>query len=414
MTYSDEEAVGETLSGATVTRVLCDLYEPYETSIKVGMFLIITDPETNQRLLARVANIKPEHSFYRPGDAWSGARRAQVKFPREVGTKYVSCELEVVAKISNGRLEPPRVPPFPGSLVIKPNPTELKKLFLPSSEEAIAEFAGLKDYPTVPIPLLVKNVPMHIGIFGVTGSGKSFTVGVIIEALSKIRYKNTELSYPMIIIDSHGDYREYGIEGEKYGVKGELYGLPGSDRRKFNWIYMDLRELTFDTLAEMIVSFYSGVEIPSPIQVWALKFVIEEYCKFKGWTNNPDNRLFSDDSTYNELLNWIYELRKKPKERPDHLKKLPTLHAQTADAISRALDKFRDATRADKLDRLVQSWNWTNFLESITKEGKAVVIDLSPEGAPNTDITVKQLFICLLYTSPSPRDLSTSRMPSSA
>ena len=27
---------------------------------------------------------------------------------------------------------------------------------------------------------------------------------------------------------------------------------------------------------------------------------------------------------------------------------------------------------------------------------------------------VKRLFICLLYTSPSPRDLSTSRMPSSA
>ena len=27
---------------------------------------------------------------------------------------------------------------------------------------------------------------------------------------------------------------------------------------------------------------------------------------------------------------------------------------------------------------------------------------------------VEQLYICLLYTSPSPRDLSTSRMPSSA
>ena len=28
--------------------------------------------------------------------------------------------------------------------------------------------------------------------------------------------------------------------------------------------------------------------------------------------------------------------------------------------------------------------------------------------------TIKQAYICLLYTSPSPRDLSTSRMPSSA
>ena len=31
------------------------------------------------------------------------------------------------------------------------------------------------------------------------------------------------------------------------------------------------------------------------------------------------------------------------------------------------------------------------------------------KGEPN-----KQLYTCLLYTSPSPRDLSTSRMPSSA
>ena len=30
------------------------------------------------------------------------------------------------------------------------------------------------------------------------------------------------------------------------------------------------------------------------------------------------------------------------------------------------------------------------------------------------DIFVEKIYFCLLYTSPSPRDLSTSRMPSSA
>ena len=35
------------------------------------------------------------------------------------------------------------------------------------------------------------------------------------------------------------------------------------------------------------------------------------------------------------------------------------------------------------------------------------------EGAPASD-TPDQTETCLLYTSPSPRDLSTSRMPSSA
>ena len=33
---------------------------------------------------------------------------------------------------------------------------------------------------------------------------------------------------------------------------------------------------------------------------------------------------------------------------------------------------------------------------------------------PASTVKIDQTFICLLYTSPSPRDLSTSRMPSSA
>ena len=37
----------------------------------------------------------------------------------------------------------------------------------------------------------------------------------------------------------------------------------------------------------------------------------------------------------------------------------------------------------------------------------------SPNNPPNKKQIVKKAF-CLLYTSPSPRDLSTSRMPSSA
>ena len=40
--------------------------------------------------------------------------------------------------------------------------------------------------------------------------------------------------------------------------------------------------------------------------------------------------------------------------------------------------------------------------------------DIQDESCSNTDSVAKKLKDCLLYTSPSPRDLSTSRMPSSA
>ena len=56
----------------------------------------------------------------------------------------------------------------------------------------------------------------------------------------------------------------------------------------------------------------------------------------------------------------------------------------------------------------------------IEKEGddtEHIYEEISSVSSPNvsfSDSTVTQITFCLLYTSPSPRDLSTSRMPSSA
>ena len=62
-----------------------------------------------------------------------------------------------------------------------------------------------------------------------------------------------------------------------------------------------------------------------------------------------------------------------------------------------------------------------DFLKDVNNYGVSRIIytDINRDGmknSPNFDETVKiaELSYCLLYTSPSPRDLSTSRMPSSA
>ena len=46
--------------------------------------------------------------------------------------------------------------------------------------------------------------------------------------------------------------------------------------------------------------------------------------------------------------------------------------------------------------------------------GTPVLTACATEGTHYCDLTGEAQWICLLYTSPSPRDLSTSRMPSSA
>ena len=52
--------------------------------------------------------------------------------------------------------------------------------------------------------------------------------------------------------------------------------------------------------------------------------------------------------------------------------------------------------------------DWREILEML-RYSRDVVIDVGDD-----EITLGHVFTCLLYTSPSPRDLSTSRMPSSA
>ena len=58
-------------------------------------------------------------------------------------------------------------------------------------------------------------------------------------------------------------------------------------------------------------------------------------------------------------------------------------------------------------------------LDSILKSIKSSDLKVEFKEAPKVDLEIVSLVhpkkhICLLYTSPSPRDLSTSRMPSSA
>ena len=68
--------------------------------------------------------------------------------------------------------------------------------------------------------------------------------------------------------------------------------------------------------------------------------------------------------------------------------------------------------RADGIAcRTMEMFNAFGFAEKVMREAYWVneVAFWSPD-----DINSKEIKSCLLYTSPSPRDLSTSRMPSSA
>ena len=73
----------------------------------------------------------------------------------------------------------------------------------------------------------------------------------------------------------------------------------------------------------------------------------------------------------------------------------------------------RAARTWDDFDRIVDSLTHLESDETLlVQSGKPVGVFRTHEDAPRVLIANSNL--CLLYTSPSPRDLSTSRMPSSA
>ena len=71
-------------------------------------------------------------------------------------------------------------------------------------------------------------------------------------------------------------------------------------------------------------------------------------------------------------------------------------------------EEISDEVLADRIGEMVASRDGARGFFVVSLAGESVLMDRLP------DAVVGQLRGCLLYTSPSPRDLSTSRMPSSA
>ena len=77
------------------------------------------------------------------------------------------------------------------------------------------------------------------------------------------------------------------------------------------------------------------------------------------------------------------------------------------------MPKFKD-NFTKEIDKIYSEME--NMFQNFIKANRPMVVTKTRKWVPETDLveTEDEYIICLLYTSPSPRDLSTSRMPSSA
>ena len=393
-----EKAIGVILSLASSREASCQLLESAEKGkITEGMLVLV---ESSTKILARVAQIVPYNAFYTEGDPWSEARRKGLRIPEEVARRYEVCKIELLTELPRNEI---KYPPQPGDSVFKLDPTaNLRQIFGVSPDESVSNEGGshvwygtLAGYANMPVPLKIEAIPMHMAVFGTTGSGKSFDTGALIEELCTIPVRNKakdneHVSYPMIIIDAHGDYTDYVIhagQGKKLGRIAWIrrYVFPSAHtiehRGKGSLVFplaINLDLLPQREVAEIIMLYSKGTIEGAEQQINGIDNLLD-------WMRDQHSYQSAHDIFESHLDELITELES------DQFHQATQISGMTVGAIRRALEEFRKIEDQLKLLSTKSDLKEKQFIKDLTGSGGIAVVDFSADGAPGIDLRTKQL-----------------------
>ncbi len=395
------DKIGVILTAGSSSEAKFQLFENFEHKITESKLVLIES--RGKDILAHVESVEPHNDFYTKGDAWSESRRKDFSIPSNVARQYVTCTLELLGEIPHLALL--NHPPLPGDPVFEVDVSDPETIFgIGRNEPGYVWYGTLLGYQKAPIPLSIEEIPMHMAVFGTTGSGKSYNVGALIEKFVNVPAGPTRLvAMPMLIIDSNGDYTDYAVNGDSLdGACKNItrYVFPVSTQRgdaNVAELRIDLGTLSRTELAEIIMQFYTGGELPE-LQITGLERVIE-YMELQNDIGNPNqeppefrySELFTDEAKFERITTKLNDFSTG---------KNPEIHSSVAGAIRRALEKFRREALTSKLfdeDPTITR----NFLDKLTNNREIAIIDFSSDGAPGISPELKQAvvgyFASLIY-----------------
>ncbi|MEQ9715137.1 MAG: ATP-binding protein [Candidatus Asgardarchaeum sp.] len=227
-----------------------------DADVKVGEFVEV--PLGSRIILGRIIRLHSINELFQDPtfikDHLKRDMPLYARYPVDIG-RWRAATVQIIGIIEDGQISPPNDAPEPGDTVYLAS-SDLLKQFLKLPEKGI--YLG-KMYGNNNIDIVLdikRTIKHHIAVLGATGSGKSYTVGVIIEEL-------LENNYPVVVIDTHGEYHGFNTpnyeEGsllEKWGLEPKSYDIirysifasyPGSKtlRISLDW-------LNADSFAEML------------------------------------------------------------------------------------------------------------------------------------------------------------------
>jgi DNA helicase HerA-like ATPase len=389
------DEIGIVLSGGGTQSCVCQLLADAERGIvREGQLVLIDRGASTVRILARVDAIHPFNDFFTEGDPWSEARRKNVAIPSTVARQYEVAELELLRELGGMDVS---YPPRPGDRVVPIDPArDYSLVFDTKGDEGIVKLGSLSGYSQLPIPLQVENIPMHMGVFGVTGSGKSFTTGVLLEKLLQIPAgPQLQVSYPMLIIDANGDYTNYSSSTKKLPANWRaswvrrfvfpraLGSARSSEDEDLFPIGISLDALAPREVAELILLYYKGGPTDlSELQISALEQLIET---FREDHRIPTDSVFTHPEHFRRFLAALTELPTDvlaPSAKSAAIRAVRTVRRRL-DSEYNLISKDSPLTQVDFVDR-------------ITAERGVAILDFSADGAPGVDLPTKQLVISYL------------------
>jgi hypothetical protein len=288
-------------------------------------------------------------------------------------------------------------PPRPGDPVELVDPgRDYQDIFsLRERTGGLVNLGTVAGYADLPIPIDVESVPMHLAVFGVTGSGKSFTTGALIERLLHIPApEGLVVSYPMVIVDANGDYLNYARDGKdlpaawrcswvhRYVFPRKYVTMSKEPGEALHPIGITLDELGYRDVAELVLLYYRGSPTDlSALQIAALEQLFES---FKEDKRVSLDRIFTSEVLFGEFTQALLGM--------DSSEIAPSAKA----AALRALKTFRNKMQDEGLLDARSPMRQADFADRLTRERGVVILDFSGDGAPGVDLPTKQLVISCL------------------
>ncbi|MEA3254564.1 MAG: DUF87 domain-containing protein, partial [Candidatus Altiarchaeota archaeon] len=239
--------IGQVIGATTLRGFRFVIKEGMEEHVKRDEFVSVKESVTDNNILGIIKEITISNELL-PDEFGRDLRLGDIiltegEYPVPT-VKILGCE-------HRDGLELPRYGIKPGSPV-KLADDEILKRILRQDESKAALIGSISTRETVPVYVSINDIiSRHCAVLAMTGAGKSYTVGVLIEELLKKKGS-------VVVFDPHGEYKNIefndsttrvcGVKGEQT-IKIETSSLRTGD---FSNIIPDITDPQRDLLDEVI------------------------------------------------------------------------------------------------------------------------------------------------------------------